>query len=718
MTDFAVLHAGSGSLVIEPVPDGAPLWRHCGPRVEPGMLPALAITRTAASFSLDRDCPLSTAPVAGTGWFGPRIVALRRDGAALDLAWSASRTEADEGAVTIVLHDDAAEIELVQHWRRAADAGWRVGAVVTNRGTAPVTIDWLASVLVPLSSDGSSESGRVIAWRGRHNAELIETEEALPETIWLRETRRGISGHGGAPGVYVLGPSAGWHAGEALAVQLCWSGDSRIAIERDDEGYHILSAGALLQPGEAVLAPGESRAAPDALLAVGTAGRNGVMAAQHAMVRAMQDWPGGRMTPRKVHLNSWEACYFDHDADRIVALARAAAAIGIERFVLDDGWFAGRNDDRAGLGDWTPDRVKYPHGLAPLAQAVRDLGMEFGLWVEPEMVNPDSDLYRAHPDWALHRAGGPLLTARGQLVLNMARADVRDALFAALDAVLRQAPVGYLKWDHNRDLVPAGGAAQVAGTYALLARLRAAHPEVEIESCAGGGGRSDAGMVPFVHRFWTSDNIDAVSRVAMQRGFLAFLPPEMMGSHIGASPAHATGRSQSLGFRAAVASAGHFGVELDPAALDPADHRALGQWIGFARDIRALVHGGGTWLGQGRDGLMWQAQGTADHGLLLWVIRCAPPLDRRPRPIPLPFLAGEGALAVRMLGIAGGHHGHQAPVPPIWADDRAQIFGADWLVQAGLPLPPLRAHSVALFHIVRDTPGQVPVLPAFPVDPC
>ncbi len=723
MTDCAVLHAGGGTLVIEPMPDGAPVWRHCGRRVVPGALPPLAITRTAASFSLDRDCPLATAPVAGAGWFGPQIVALRRDGAALDLAWTASRMVADDAAITIVLHDAVAGIELAQHWRRDTDAGWRVGAVVTNRGAASVTIDWLASVLVPLPANGSSDFARVIAWRGRHNAELVETAEDLPETIWLRETRRGISGHGGAPGVYLLGAGAGWHAGDALAVQLCWSGDSRIAIERDDEGFHILSAGALLQPGEAVLAPGESRAAPDALLAIGTAGRNGVMAAQHAMVRAMQCWPGaagaaGPMTLRKVHLNSWEACYFDHDADRILALARAAAAIGIERFVLDDGWFAGRNDDSAGLGDWIPDRIKYPQGLAPLARAVRDLGMEFGLWVEPEMVNPDSDLFRAHPDWALHRVDGPLLTARGQLVLNLARADVRDALFDALDAVLRSAPIGYLKWDHNRDLVPAGGAAQVAGTYALLARLRAAHPGVEIESCAGGGGRSDAGMVPFVHRFWTSDTIDAVSRVAMQRGFLAFLPPEMMGSHVGASPAHATGRSQSLGFRAAVASAGHFGVELDPDALDPADRAALAQWIGFAQAARALVHGQGTWLGQGADGLVWQAQGTVDHGLLLWVIRAAPPLDRRPQPIALPFLANAGDLAVRLLGIAGGHQGHQAPVPPIWADDRAQVFAADWLAQAGLPLPPLRAHSVALFHIVRDAPGQVPVLPAFPVEPC
>ncbi len=698
MTGLVVLAAGEGSLVVEPVADGAPRWHHCGARIVPGAPPLLAATRTAASFSLDRDCPLSTAPVAGTGWFGPEVIGVSRAGKRVVLAWTDADISGDDAHVRITCRDALAGIELVQTWHTSG-AGWHCGAEVTNTGTAAVTLDWLASVLIPLPP----QAARLISWRGRHNAELVEADEPLPAHGWLRETRRGISGHGGAPGVYVLGDGAGWHSGDVLAVQLCWSGDTRIAVERDDEGYHILSAGAGLQPGEIALAPGQSWAAPVALLGFSRAGRNGAMAVQHALVRAMQCWPGGAMAPRKVHLNSWEACYFDHDATRIVALAQAAAAIGVERFVLDDGWFKGRGDDSAGLGDWIPDPVKYPHGLAPLAHAVRDLGMEFGLWVEPEMVNPDSDLYRAHPEWALHHAGHPRLTARGQLVLDMARADVRDYLFAALDSVLRAAPIGYLKWDHNRDLVPPSGAAHVRGTYDLLARLRAAHPAVEIESCAGGGGRSDAGMVPYVHRFWTSDTIDAVSRVAMQRGFLAFLPPEMMGSHVGASPAHATGRSQSMAFRAAIASTGHFGVELDPAALAPESHAELAQWVAFARRARDLAHHGQVWLGQGGDGLVWQAQGSLDAGLLLWVIRTAPPLDRRPRPLPLPFVAGAGDISVCLLGIAGGLAGHLPPLPTVWSGpDAAPVpFTADWLAHVGLPLPPLRAESVALFHCVR-----------------
>ena len=367
--------------------------------------------------------------------------------------------------------------------------------------------------------------------------------------------------------------------------------------------------------------------------------------------------------------------------------------------MLDDGWFKGRSDDSAGLGDWTPDRAKYPAGLKSLAQRVGALGMEFGLWVEPEMVSPDSDLYRAHPDWALALPGRERPTARNQLVLDLRRTKVRDYLFNALDTLLREVPIAYLKWDHNRDLAPAGGWAQVQGTYDLLARLRAAHPTVEIESCAGGGGRSDAGIAAFTHRFWASDNIDSVSRVPIQRGFLAFLPPETMGAHVGASPAHATGRSQSLAFRAAVALPGHFGVELDPRSLNEAERAELAEWIGFYKTQRDLLHSGTVHLGEGADGLVWQAHGTAEE-FLLFAIRTAPALDRRPQLLRLPFLRDAAGCDVSLLRIAGGEGGHSPASAPLFEAMRQapQRFIGSWLAEAGLPLPPLKAESVAIFH--------------------
>lgn len=688
---LALLHSDQASLVLECRAGGAPLWRHLGALVDAAELPPLAAGRTPASFSLDRDVPLDCAPVPGLGWFGPAVAALRQHGVPLVCVWSDVEVTSEAGSISVRLGDPHAGVELRQTFTLLPGGAFRLTAELANTGSQPIALDWLASAVFPLPDS----SAGLISWRGRHNAELAEQAEPMPQQGWFREVRRGISGHGGPPAATVLSHGAGFHHGLVHSLQLVWSGDSRIAVERDDEGFWTMTAGALLQPGEVTLAPGQSHAAPDAVLAVSTAGRNGTMAQHHAAVRDLLAWPGGTMRPRPVHLNSWEACYFDHDEERIFALAKAAAELGAERFILDDGWFRGRHDDTAGLGDWSADPLKYPSGLRPLAERIRALGLEFGLWVEPEMVNPDSDLYRRHPDWALHLPGREQPTARNQLVLDLSLPEVRDHLFGVLDALLREVPISYLKWDHNRDLAPAGGAAQVLGTYALLDRLRQAHPAVEIEGCAGGGGRSDAGMARHVHRFWTSDNIDAVSRVPIQRGFLAHLPPELMGAHVGASPAHATGRSQSLGFRAAVALPGHFGVELDPRELDERDRAELADWIAFHKRWRHLLHGKQTWLGEGKDGLVWQAAGTASEFLLL-AIQVAALANRRPQPLCLPFLSGARTCSIELLRIGGGDGGHAAHRPAVF--DRPASWSGSWLAHAGLPLPPLKAESVAIFH--------------------
>lgn len=697
MTDAMVsLHTDEASIVLERDPVRGPLWRHIGARVDPQALPPLGQTRGPASFALDRDLGPAVVPHAGLGWFGSAALEVRSvNGATIVFAPASFEIEQHAGHIAVISRDEITSLEHRLEIEALEGGALRFSAAILNTGVASVTLAALASVQVPLPATAH----RIVSWRGRHNAELRECLEPMPEHRWERVSRRGLSGHGGAPGLYVMTQDAGWHSGVTFALQLAWSGDSELAIERDDEGYWTLAAQALLAPGEIVLEPGRSYHAPDAILAISSRGRNGAMAQQHAAVRAQVRWPGGSMAPRKVHLNSWEACYFDHDADRILRLAKAGAEIGVERFVLDDGWFKGRRDDTAGLGDWEPDPATYPDGLEPLARAVRSLGMEFGLWVEPEMINPASDLYRAHPDWALALPGREQPTARHQLVIDMRREAVRDHLFERLDAILGEAPIGYLKWDHNRDHAPSGGTAQTRGTYALLDRLRAAHPDVEIEGCAGGGGRSDAGLAPYVHRFWTSDNIDAVARVGMQRGFLAFLPPEMMGSHIGASPAHATGRSHPIPFRAAIACMGHLGVELDPETLGEADRAELAGWIAFYKQWRHLLHGTRVELGEGPDGLSWQAQGNAREKLL-FCIRTTPPQDRRPQPLQLPFLRDAGAWDVRLLSVAEepGHGLPRAELFDRMARDPVR-FSASWLAEVGLPMPLQKAESVAIFAL-------------------
>lgn len=694
MTELAALHSDEASLVFEHDLHRGLLWRHCGALVDPCDLPGLHETRGRASFSLDRDASFPVAPVGGQGWFGPSAIELLAPSGTTQV-FSPSRFEASRspGKLLLASIDEAALVRHEVEIEVLEGGAFRFSSTIANQGTGTIGVASLASIQVPLPP----VCARIVSWRGRHNAELVECSEPMPEHRWERIGRRGISGHGGPPGAYVLGTGSGWHTGLTYALQLAWSGDSRLAIERDDEGYWHLAAAATLAKGEVELKPGQAYQAPAAILAISGKGRNGAMAQQHAAIRSMLKWPGGRMTPRPVHLNSWEACYFDHDAARIERLARAGAAIGVERFVLDDGWFKGRRDDRAGLGDWTPDSATYPEGLAPLADRIRKLGLEFGLWVEPEMVNPDSDLYRAHPEWALSDEGRAAPTARNQLVLDMRRGDVRDYLFASLDTLLSQSPISYLKWDHNRDHAPSGGAAQTRGSYALLERVRAAHPDVEIEGCAGGGGRSDAGLVPYVHRFWASDNIDALARVAIQRGFLAFLPPEMMGSHIGASPAHATGRAQALAFRAAIACMGHLGIELDPESLGDDERAELARWIAFYKQWRDVLHGTRVDLGEGPDGLRWQAQGTLERKLL-FCIRTSPALDRRPQPLPLPFAAESRSWKVALLETAE-HPEHGLPRAALFdrMGKEPVTFTGSWLANAGLPMPIQKAESVAVF---------------------
>jgi alpha-galactosidase len=461
------------------------------------------------------------------------------------------------------------------------------------------------------------------------------------------------------------------------------------------------------------LAAGESLATPTLFASCATTGLNGLAANFHATVRSRLPWPGGRMRPRPrpVHLNTWEAVYFDHRTDDIRALAAAAASVGVERFVLDDGWFQGRHSDQAALGDWWPDPAKYPHGLQPLASYVNELGMEFGLWVEPEMVNPDSQLFRTHPDWALQLEGRPLLTMRNQLVLDVARPEVADYLFAKLHALLSNVPIAYLKWDMNRDLTTAGNAlgrpayrSFVHALYALLDRVRAAHPQVEIESCASGGARLDMGVLAHTHRVWTSDCNDALSRIAIQRGALQFLPPEILGAHIGPAPAHTTGRSQSLNFRAGVALSGHLGIEADVRHMTDAERAALARWVSLYKQLRNRLHTGQVWLGEAGDGVLWQAHGDANASeVLLLVYRTAPTSHRNTPPLRLPMLRPVAHYTVERLD----------PTPPDWTssplNDAALAAGAQqampptahgaWLAAVGLPLPRMNAESALIYRL-------------------
>lgn len=671
MTGFLRLDSDACTLILELPLGEAPLWRYWGLRLPDGTMPpqTLRETRPTPSFSLDFDQPLSIFPGCGTGWFGESALLAHRQGS--DWSLYATRCEVAErvGGAIIMLSDDVARIDL--EIELDLDVQTNVVTIqtrLTNKGDSPLEIQWLAAGVIPLPPEACA----VRSFGGRHNGEFVPIVDPLTRSTWRRENRRGLTSHDCFPGAVVEAGTL------TFGAQLAWSGNHTQSIEWIDDGRFQWQLGEWFAPGEIRLEPGESLQTPE-LLATCALDADGVAQNFHASIRQRVGWPGGAMKPRPVHINTWEGFYFDHDEAALKDLADHAAAIGIERFVLDDGWFHRRDDDTTSLGDWWPDQRKYPNGLKPLTDHVVALGMEFGLWVEPEMVNPDSELYRAHPDWALGVAGRPMVTARKQLVLDMRRAEVRDYLFDRIAMLLRELPIGYLKWDHNRDLSAAGNRAgfreQVLGSYALMARLRAEFPKVEIEACAGGGGRIDAGIARYTHRFWTSDNIDAVSRITIQRGFLQFFPPELMGAHVGASPAHATGRKQSMDFRAGVALPGHFGVELDVRKLDVADRERLKHWIATYKAHRDRLHDGKVWRGEAGDGLLWQAHG-AVHDLLLLIYRIEPQSWRHAPLLKLPML--DTARRYRIDGVE---------------------YDGAWLVANGLPTKPIKAERFELTEV-------------------
>ena len=411
---------------------------------------------------------------------------------------------------------------------------------VTNTSDRPLELSQLHAVLpVPAAAQEIGD------FTGKWSGERAPQRLPLGFGCWSRENRRGRTAADSAYLTMAGTPGFRHRTGEVWAVHLAWSGDQVNWVEAHPDGTRVLGAGELLEPGEITLGPGESYRTPWVLAVHSLDGTDGLSRRLHRSIRSRSTHPS---TPRPVVLNTWEAVYFDHDLDTLTRLAEVAAELGVERFVLDDGWFGGRRDDTTSLGDWTESAEVWPDGLGPLAERVAALGMQFGLWVEPEMINPDSELYRAHPEWVLADPDRLPPIVRHQLVLDVARPEVADYLFDHLDRLVKTRGIAFLKWDHNRDaVIPVhdgrpGVHAQTLAVYALLDRLRAANPGLEIESCASGGARVDLGILERTDRVWVSDCNDALERQHIQQGTRALLPLELMGCHVGPPRSHTTSR--------------------------------------------------------------------------------------------------------------------------------------------------------------------------------
>lgn len=439
---------------------------------------------------------------------------------------------------------------------------------------------------------------------GAHARERHVAKTPLRPGTQSIESRRGASSHQHNPFVALLAPDAGEEHGEVYAFNLVYSGNFLAQIEVDQ----FQTARAAIGPNPFDfswhLEPGETFQAPEAVLVFSANGLGEMSRKFHRLYRTRLCRGAWRDKPRPVLVNNWEATYFDFNSEKIEAIARAGAALGIELFVLDDGWFGKRDDDRSSLGDWIVDRKKLPGGLEALVEKINALGMQFGLWFEPEMISPESALYRAHPDWCLHVPRRARTEARNQLVLDFSREEVCDHIIASVSKVLASAPISYVKWDMNRHMTETGSATLpperqretahrcTLGLYRVLEALTAAFPHILFESCSGGGGRFDPGMLFYMPQTWTSDNTDAVSRLKIQYGTSLAYPLSAMGAHISASPNHQVGRATSLEMRGHVAMSGNFGYELDLSKFTAEENEIARGQVALYKQIRELVQTG------------------------------------------------------------------------------------------------------------------------------
>jgi alpha-galactosidase len=706
MSGFLRLDGGGDTLLLQ-VRAGPPRLAYWGESL-PASLDEAALTvlaeRAVPHGMLDGGEALDLYPEAGRGFTGHPAFECHRDagGFVTQLAFVEAIQGPDRIAVRLADAEAGVEATLtVEMDPETGVAAFRTR--IMNLAASPLHLDWIAAAALPAIHD------EALLFDGRWAREFRTVRQSVATGLLVKENRTGRTSHHSPPFLVGGEPGFGEHHGEVFGVHFAWSGDHRLLVERLRDGRLQLQAGELFWPGEMSLGEGEAYETPRLYAARSSGGLNGLSAHFHPFVRRriLED----RLTakPRPVNFNTWEAVYFRHDLEELKALADAAAGVGAERYVLDDGWFKGRPDDTRGLGDWTADPVKYPDGLGPLVDHVRGLGLEFGLWVEPEMANAESDLLRAHPDWILGVPGRDQPLGRGQYVLDLTRPEVADHLFAQIDALLGAHAISYLKWDMNRDLTHPASAGrpashrQTLAVYALIDRIRAAHPGVEIESCASGGGRADYEILRRTDRIWTSDCNDPIERQQIQRGFSIFFPPEVMGAHVAAATSHTTGRRTSLDLRALTALIGHFGIEADVRTFSPAELAALKDWIEIYKTHRALIHHGQIVRQTHPDPAALATMVVDETGALASLAQLDTSPHASPDPLRLVGLDPDSLYRVRLLN-PPRPPGSRMKVAPALVSGAVVEASGRMIEIMGLPLPVLRAGAIAVFHLERLAP--------------
>lgn len=463
---------------------------------------------------------------------------------------------------------------------------------IENRGNTPCALEKALSFSLDLHQDGFEVIHLPGAWaRERHIQRIPQVTGQL-----LLDSKRGASSHNENPFLALVRPETTEDHGDAYGFCLCYSGSFQTEVAAEQYGSTRVQMGIQSFDFAWELAPGEVFQAPEVILVYSPSGLGEMSRRFHRIIRQNLCRGKFRDAQRPVLINNWEATYFNFDQEKILSLAEKAKSIGVELLVLDDGWFGKRNADNCSLGDWVVDKRKLPDGLESLCRKVNDLGMQFGLWFEPEMISPDSDLYRTHPDWCIHTQGRSRTEGRHQLILDLTRNDVCDYIIEAVCSVLSSCPISYVKWDMNRNMteIPRKGFAHqyILGLYRVLEAITSRFPDVLFESCSGGGGRFDAGMLYYMPQTWTSDDTDAVERLYIQEGTGLVYPISAMGAHISAVPNHQVGRITPVPFRGKVAMMGRFGLELDLGKLDENTMDQLKTEIALYKTYQQDIHQG------------------------------------------------------------------------------------------------------------------------------
>lgn len=507
----------------------------------------------------------------------------------------------DAGTLVVTLEDTVKKLEVKLFYTVFEGYGAVVrSALLTNRSSEPMAVLKCLSASIDYDCGDYDEIHLHGSWARERHLERARVTHGIK----LLESRRGASSHALNPFFALVAPDAGEQRGEAYGFALLYSGNFAASVELDQYASTRAMTGISPWCFSWGLKPGESFQSPEAALVFSSEGLGGMSHGFHRLFRDRLCRSPWQSKPRPVVVNNWEATYFDFDEAKLVSLAKKAKQLGIELLVMDDGWFARRNDDTTSLGDWFENREKLPGGLKQLAEKVKACGTGFGVWFEPEMVSPDSELYRAHPDWCLHIDGRRRTLGRNQLLLDMSRPDVCDYLIETLSGILEKAPIDYVKWDFNRNLtevhsalLPKEGQGEayhrfMLGTYRVLDTLTKRFPQVLFEGCSGGGGRFDAGMLYYTPQIWTSDDTDGVERVKIQYGTSLAYPLTAMSAHVSVTPNHQTGRATPFSFRGLAAMTGAFGYELDLEKLSEEDCAEVSEQTANFRRWQSLLSEG------------------------------------------------------------------------------------------------------------------------------